>query len=348
MTTETMPAGVDESAASADQKITQLLGGMWAMQAVAAAAKLGIADLLASGPRTAAEIAESLDSHPGATHRLLRALASLDVLATVAGGRYELTPVGERLRTDRPTGTLKDMFIAETDTVHWRSWQHLVDAVRTGEPRPQPVFGIPVFEYYPRNPAEGEQFGRAMENVSRFAANAVLTGYDFAGVRTILDVGGGNGSMTRAILQANRGAQGIVFDLPYIEESANEQTRAEGLQDRCRFVAGNFFESVPQGADLHVLKFVLHDWSDEDSVRLLRSCRAAIPADGRLLVVESIVPEEIQPGMVYLMDLNMLVMTGGLERTAREYETLLERAGFRASRVIPTASPFSLIEARPA
>jgi hypothetical protein len=154
--------------------------------------------------------------------------------------------------------------------------------------------------------------------------------------------------MGLAILGAHRTLRGIVFDLPYIETQAREAIAATGASDRCRFEAGNFFESVPKGADAHVLKFILHDWNDEESVRLLRNCRASIEPDGRLLVVENVVPEEIRPEMVHLMDLNMLVMTGGLERTAKEYGALLDRAGFRVSRIVPTAGPFSVVEAKPA
>lgn len=347
MTTEAPAVRPDESAAAADQKITQLLGGMWAMQAVATAAKLGIPDLLVSGGKTAQEVAAAVGSHPGATHRLMRALSSLGVFSPEEGGRYRLTDVGERLRGDVVTGTLKEMFIAETDEVHWQSWGKLADAVRTGEPRPQAVFGMPAFDYYGKNRAEGEQFGRAMENVSRFASHAVLEAYDFTGASRILDVGGGNGSLAVAIQERYPRLQATVLDLPYIESHANERIKALGLADRCRFVAGDFFERVPEGADIHLLKFILHDWNDEESIRVLRSCRAALPPEGRVLIIESIVPEEISPGFVYLMDLNMLVMTGGLERTAKEYETLLSRAGFRLTRIVPTASPFSLIEARP-
>jgi SAM-dependent methyltransferase len=341
-TTETRNA----RAGSTDQQLIQLLTGMWVTQSVATAARLGIVDRLAAGPKTAEEVAAEIGAHRGAVSRLLRALASVGFLSA-AGSRYGLTPVAERLRSDRPD-TFKDMFIAETDTVHWRSWERMADAVRTGDPRPQAVFGMAAFDYYGKHPDEGEQFGRAMQNVSAFVANAVLEAYDFSGVRTVMDVGGGNGSMALAILGAHRTLRGIVFDLPYIEAQAREAIAAAGASGRCRFEAGNFFESVPKGADAHVLKFILHDWNDEESVRLLRNCRASIEPDGRLLVVENVVPEEIRPEMVHLMDLNMLVMTGGLERTAKEYGVLLDRAGFRVSRIVPTAGPFSVVEAKPA
>jgi len=346
MSTEVPIAGHDQGAVSPDRIAIQLLTGMWTMQAAASAARLGLADIIGDGAKTPDEVAKAAGTHPGATKRLLRGLASLGVFSREDGERYRVTEVGRFLRSDTP-GSLKHMFIGESDTVHWRSWERLDDAVRTGLPRPQAVFGMPAFDYYGRHPDEGAQFGKAMENVSRFAANAVLEGYDFSGARTIMDVGGGNGSMTIAILERIPNVRGLVVDLPYIEGPAKERIRAAGFESRARFEPVNFFERVPEGADVHLLKFILHDWNDEESVRILKNCRASIAKEGRVVLVEMVVPEQIQPDFVHVMDLNMLVMTGGMERTAKEYETLFAKSGFRLSRVVPTASPFSVIEARP-
>lgn len=343
--TETLVIPPAKAAPSPDEILIPIFTGMWAMQAVATAARLGIPDLLAAGPRTPEDVAAEAGTHPGATKRLLRALASLRLARPVAGGRYELTAAGERLRTGVP-GTFKDAFIAETDEVHWQGWARAADAVRTGDPRPQAVFGMPAFDYYAKHREEGEQFGLAMENISRFAAHAVLEAYDFSGARTILDVGGGNGSMAIAILEKYPESRGVIFDLPYIEEHANRRIRDLGVEDRCRFEPGDFFERIPKGADVHLMKFILHDWNDEESLRVLRNSRAAIEPGGRLVLIEMIVPEGDTPDMVHLMDLNMLVMTGGLERTAAEYGALLEQAGFHLERVVPTASPFCVVEAR--
>lgn len=330
-----------------DHALIQMLSGMWTTQSIAAASRLGIPDALASGPKTPAEVAAQVGGQPQAVLRLLRGIASVGVLAAGGDGRYALTPLGHRLRGNVP-GTFKDAFIAETDPVHWRSWEFLADAVRDGKARPQAVFGMPAFDYYGKHPADGEQFGRAMENISRFASGAVLEAYDFSGVRTIMDVGGGNGSMALAILEKHPGLRGKVVDLPYIEPQAHAGIRAAGAADRCGFEACNFFEAVPKGADLHVLKFILHDWNDEECVRILRRCRESLEPGGRVLVVEMLVPEEIGPDFVMLMDLNMLVITGGRERTAKEFEALFTQAGLRLARVLPTKSPFSLLEAVPA
>jgi ubiquinone/menaquinone biosynthesis C-methylase UbiE len=186
-----------------------------------------------------------------------------------------------------------------------------------------------------------------MQNISRFAAAAVLEAYDFSGVRTIMDVGGGNGSLALAILEKYPEMKGKVVDLPYIEPQAKLGIQAAGAAHRCEFESADFFKGVPTGADLQALKFILHDWTDEECVQILRCCRAALAPGGRILIVEMLVPEEIRPDFVMLMDLNMLVMTGGRERTAKEFEKVLNDAGFEMTRVIPTKSPFALIEGRP-
>lgn len=342
MSTEATGARADREAPPADQLLMQLLSGAWVTQSIATAARLGIPDVLASGPLTADELASKIGANAAATKRLLRMLTGIGVFA-VEGGRYRLTELSERLREDTP-GSLKHMFIAETDGVHWRSWEKVADAVRTGLPRPQAVFGMPAFDYYAKYKDEGEQFGRAMANVSGFVAKSVLDAYDFSGFHTILDVGGGNGSMVLAILERYPKARGLVCDLSYIEGQANERIRAAGMSERARFEVADFFQRVPSGADAHVLKFILHDWNDEESVRLLKSCRAAIAPNGRILVLEVVVPETSGPDFSHVMDMNMLVMTGGMERTAKEYESVLARGGFRLTRIVPTESPFSLIE----
>ena len=336
----------DDSAA-VDQALISLLTGMWAMQAVATAARLGIPDALASGPKTAADVAAQTSAQPEAVARLLRALASLGILADGGGGRFALTEMGQRLRSGVP-GTFRDAFIAESDPVHWQSWEHLPDAVRTGLPRPAEVFGMPAFDWYGRNPDHGEQFGRAMENISRFAAAAVLEAYDFSDAKTIMDVGGGNGSLALAILSRHPGLKGKVVDLPYMQSAAIAGIGAAGAAGRCVFEACDFFETVPKGADLHVLKFILHDWTDEDCVRILKRCREALAPGGRLVIVEMLVPEPIRPDFVMLMDLNMLVMTGGRERTEREFAGILAQAGFRLTKAMATRSPFFVLEALPA
>jgi SAM-dependent methyltransferase len=323
-----------------------MLTGAWVTQLVAAAVRLNIPDQLSQTPRSVDEIAKAVAADVPALRRAMRALDSVGVVASAGRDRYTLTPVGVRLRVDAPD-SMRDFFIAETDDVHRRSWDQLVDAIKTGKPRPQTVFGMAAFEYYGAHPDEGAQFGRAMANVSAMSAAGVLDHYDFGGARTIVDVGGGNGSFVRAILGRVPGPDGVIFDLPYIAPQANDSIELDKLSARCRFEAGDFFQEVTAGADLYLLRFVLHDWNDEASQRILTAVRKAIAPGGRLLVVEMLVPEPNEPGMVQLMDMNMLVMTGGLERTKSEYEALLAAGKFRLTRVISTGTPFVVMEAEP-
>jgi SAM-dependent methyltransferase len=322
--------------------LMHLLTGMWTTQAIGVAVRLQVPDILYAGPATAEAVAAEVGAHPRAMRRLLRALASIGIFATIPPDLFASTPLSDRLR-DAP-GTLRNMFIAETDDVHWRSWLHLADAVRTGSPQPAAATGMSVFDYYNHHRDDGEQFGRAMQDVSAMVAHGVLENYDFSPFKTIVDVGGGNGSLLISILQKQQSAAGVVADLSYIGSQAHRNINYAGLDGRCRFEASDFFKAVPAG-DLHVLKFILHDWDDDDCVRILDQCRRAARPGARLLVVEMLVPDDNSSPMVGFMDLNMLVMTGGLERTAGEYHGIMERGGFRPTRVVPTGTPFYLLEA---
>ena len=329
------------------QALVQMLTGAWTTQLVAAVARLGIPDRLATAqPQSSEQIARAVGADIGALSRVMRALASIGVFADVGSGLYSLTSVGERLRSDHPE-SMRDFFLAETDDVHRRSWSALVDAIRTGLPQPAAVFGTTVFDYYARHGEEGQQFGRAMENISAMSAHGVLANYDFGSARLIIDVGGGNGSFVRAIVQQHRQPTGVVVDLPYMESQAVASIEHDRLGNRCRFEAHDIFESVPAGGDIYLLRFILHDWNDDESVRILKTLRAAMAPAGRVLIVEMLVPDTNEPGFVQLMDINMLVMTGGRERTATEYGALCAAAGLRLVRTIATGTPFVVLEAEP-
>lgn len=335
-----------DAAAQTDKIVIDMLTGAWVTQLAAAIARLGVPDLLAARqPQTCEQLAKAAKADPLALGRSMRALASLGVFRDTGAG-YALTSVGDRLRSDTEA-SMRDFFLAETDEVHRRSWDHLVDAIRSGRPQPQAVFGMPVFEYYSTHAAEGEQFGKAMWSTSAMSERGVLDSCDFSDAKLIVDIGGGNGSLLRAILSRYSNTEGIVFDLPYMGGQAVAAIRSSELGERCRFESGDFFEAVPPNADVHLLRFILHDWDDEKSIRILRSCRSALAPSGRVLVVEMLVPENNEPGFPQLMDMNMLVMTGGMERNESEYGRLLGRAGFRITQVLSTGSPFSVIEARP-
>jgi len=335
----------EEKTRSPQQVLMEVPQGMWAAQCIATAARLGIADALAqSQPQESAAIARAVGADGPALARLLRALASLGVLAEPLPRQYALTSVGELLRSDVP-GSMRDWLIAETDVPHWQAWGQLYEGVRSGRTVVPELFGMHIYEYYTAHPADLAYFSRAMGNVSALVANGTIQHYDFSRARQIVDVGGADGSLLLAILEANPDVQGIVFDRPQVVEAARQAIEAKNYQARCRAVAGDFFQAVPPGGDLYVLKFILVDWKDGEALRILQNCRTAIVPDGKLLLIEMTIPDDNSPSPGQLFDLNMLVMTGGQERTQSEYNALLAQTGFRLNRVVPTGSAFHVLEA---
>jgi hypothetical protein len=297
------------------QVLMQMPLGMWGAQAVATAARLGIADALAqSQPQESATLARAVGADAAALARLLRALASLGVLAEPLPHQYALTPVGALLRSDIP-GSMRDWLIAETDTPHWQAWGRLYAGVRSGQTVVPQVFGMHIYEYYAAHPQDLACFS------------------------------GADGGLLLAILDVNPHVRGTVFDRPHVVDAARQAIHAKNYQARCQAVGGDFFQAVPPGGDLYVLKFILIDWKDAEALRILQNCRTAITPDGKLLVIEMTIPDDNHPFPAQLLDLNMLVMTGGQERTESEYGALLAQAGFRLTRVIPTGSPFHVLEA---
>jgi hypothetical protein len=328
-----------------EQVLMQMTLGMWAAQAVATAARLGIADALAqSQPQDAATLARAVRADAGALSRLLRALASIGVFAEPVPRQYALNAVGTLLRSD-VSGSMRDWLIAETDTPHWQAWGKLHEGVRTGKTIVPQLFGTHIYEYYAAHPDDLACFSAAMGNVSKLVAQGTVQHYDFSRARHIIDVGGAQGDLLLAILDANPHARGTVFDQPQVIEAARQAIHAKGHQQRCEAVGGNFFQAVPPGGDLYVLKFILVDWRDAEASQILHNCRTAMVPDGKLLVIEMTIPDDNHPTPAQLFDLNMLVMTGGQERTVSEYESLFAKQNFRLTSVIPTGSPFHLLEA---
>lgn len=322
----------------------QLITGYWVSQAVGVVARLGVPDHLAAGPRGSDDLARAVGAHPQALYRVLRTLASIGVFCQPDPGVFGLTPLGETLRSDTP-GSVRDFAIAETAYGHWQPWGRFLDSVKTGKPMSREALGIELWQWYGENPEEAEFFSRAMGNLSALAASELVRVYDCATARTIVDVGGAHGILLAAALRANPNARGILFDLPHVIATAAEAVAAQGIAERCELVGGDFFDAMPAGADLHLLKQIVHDWDDEHAARLLTNCHRALAPGGKLLLVEMVLPPDNRPSAVQPMDLNMLAMLGGRERTEAEYRGLLDGAGFRLERVIPTHSPFSVIEA---
>jgi hypothetical protein len=335
------------SAIPADIAMLEITQGAWLTQAIYVASKLGIFDTLAKGPATSDDVAGRVGSHPPATYRPLRALASNSILKKRRDGRFALTRLGSAMCTDAP-GTMAPMVEFLGHPKHWEDWGELLYAVRTGNVAAEKLRGMPFCEYLETDPDLADAFNRAMTGVSGMAIENLMAAYDFSASKVIVDVGGGHGALLAAVLRQARDARGVLFDLPSVVENAGPILDGAGVSARSTVTGGSFFESVPEGGDAYLLKTIIHDWDDDSSLTILRNIRAAIAPVGKLLLIELVLPEGTpwHPGM--LLDLEMLVSVGGRERTASEYADLLSRAGFRQTRVIPTAGPMSIIEAVPA
>jgi hypothetical protein len=320
----------------------QMMSGYWVAQALYVAATLGVADRLRDGPETAEALASATGAHAGSLFRLLRALSSLGVLAQDGQGRFALTPLGAALQSG--PGTARAMVLHLGERPSWNAWGELLHCVRTGQTAFPRANGQEVFAYYGAHPESAEPFNQAMTEYSEAVSAAVVRAYGFSGISTLVDVGGGHGSLLAAILEANPRLKGIVFDLPEVVAGARVRIEAEGLGGRCELAGGDFFASVPSGADAYILKAIIHDWDDERALAILRNVHGAMAAEGKLLLAELVVPPGGEGALSKLSDLHMMVMTGGRERTEAEYGALLGAAGFRLTRIIPTESLVSVIE----
>lgn len=327
-------------------RMARLIASVWVPQALYAAARLGLADALASGPRTALEVAEIARSHPGATARLMRALVAIEVLRQRDDDRFELTELGRCLSSDAPD-SVRSWALLWGGPMMWGPWGQLAECVRTGEMAPRLMGEADnPFDLMAAHPEDAAHFNRSMLELTRGVASLLPGAYDFSSAELVVDVGGGYGALLPPLLRARPELRAIVFDLPRCAEGAAALMAEEGLADRARFVAGDFFEEIPGGGDVYLLKSVIHDWDDAAARKILQRCREAMGPTARLLVLEWIVPERVSASDVGIVgtDLNMMVMVGGLERTEREYRALLAAAGLRVTRVIPTPA-MSLIEA---
>jgi hypothetical protein len=326
--------------------LMQMVFGKAVTQAVSVAARFKIADQLVSGPKTAAELASATGLHAGHLYRIMRALAGLGVFAADDAGRFSLTPMGNLLRSDVP-GSARPIATYVCDPWSWKPWGDLAGAVKTGQPVFDRMFGEGVFDYLAKHPDEATTFNEGMTGFSQQAAAAVLKAYDFSKFGTIVDVGGGHGALLLAILKASPNSKGVVFDAPQVAAGATEAIKAAGMTDHCRAEGGDFFKAVPTG-DLIMMKNIIHDWNDAKAATILKACRAAIKPTGKLVLVELVVPPGFGPHMSHILDLEMMVLCDGKERTEAEYRDLLAGAGFKLTRIIPTeGSPFSLVEAAP-
>ncbi len=323
------------------QRITEIMSAYWVSQAVYVAARLGIADLLTDGPQTAEQLAVATDTHAESLYRLLRALASVGIFEEDPQHRFALTPLADQLRSDREGS--QRAFVLMMGEEHYQSWGDLLFSVQTGEIAFDKSFGMPIFDYLSRHPDKGAIFDEAMTGIHGHETQQVVEAYDFSGIVTLADIGGGNGSQIAAILESHPKVKGILFDLAPVVERAGPVLEAQGLAPRCQAVAGNFFESVPQGADAYLLRHIIHDWDDENAITILTHCREAMHQDSQLLVIETVIPPGNEPCFGKFLDLTMLVIPGGKERTIAEYRQLFEEAGLILTQVIPTSGDVSVI-----
>jgi hypothetical protein len=326
--------------------LSQLLRGSLVTQLIHVAAVLGVADLLRAGPKSSQELATAAGVDPQALYRVLRALASLGIFVEAEPGSFALTPLAEPLRSDVPN-SLRGSAVLYGERWWWHACGDLLYSVRTGQPAFDHVHGAALFPYLDRTGDAAAVFNEHQTNMTRQDAAAVVTAYEFAQYTKVVDVGGGQGALTAAILKACPGTTAVLFDRPAVIAGAQEMLRAQGVADRCTIIGGDFFESVPEGGDAYLLKDIVHDWDDTRANAVLRTCRTAMAGASRLLVVEKVIPAGNGPFAGKLTDITMLLVAGGRERTAEEYRALLADAGFAVTRIVPTRTPASVIEAVP-
>lgn len=335
-----------ESGVSERIAVVSMALGYVAGQALHTAASLGLADLLATGPRHIDDLAAATGAHGPSLYRVMRMLCGVGVFVEDEEGRFSQTPLSEALRTEAP-GSVCAAVVWINDPMHYRSCGNLLQSVKTGRPAFDDVFGLPYFDYLAANPEAARIWDAGMACFSGLENAAIAGAYAFPAGAQVVDVGGGQGGFLAEVLKADPSLHGVLFDLPAVVADPRELAAA-GLLDRCEMVGGDFFEFLPPGADVYIFKRVLHDWDDETCVELLRRCRQAVPGTGRMLVIDAVIPPGNIPHPAKTVDLIMLTALTGRERTEPELRALFAAAGFRLTRVIPTHSTLSIVEGTPA
>jgi hypothetical protein len=331
---------------TAEEQMRALSVGLMTTQAIAVAARFGLADLVAAGPKTVEELAHETKTHAPSLRRLLQLLTSLGIFAADANGKYRQTALSETMRSEAPR-TLRAGAMMWGAEFIWRAWGGLWQTIVTGQPAFDRVHGATLWEHLAAHPDDAAIFNTAMTSLSSVELSHILAAYDFSHFERIVDVGGGHGLLLHGILSACPRVHGVLVDQPSVVAGATA-LRTGAIAARCEVVGIDFFESVPQGADAYLEKSVIHGWDDRDAVRILGNCRHAIRPDGTMLLIERILKPANQPDLAKFSDLQMLVMaSGGRERTEAEFRTLLGEAGFSLTRVIPTAGLVSIIESKP-
>lgn len=317
--------------------------GYWVSQSIYIAAKLGIPDLLKDGSMSCDRLAYSVGVNARLLYRLMRALASVGVFAEKEQGCFTLTPFATCLQSDVP-GSMRAVVIMLGEE-HYQAWGDILYSLQTGKSAFEHLYGMPLFQYYAQNPEPGKIFNQALTGVSSVEGANINASYDFSGFHKLVDVGGGQGDLIASILKANPNMQGMLFDLPYVIEDAKNFIETQGVLQRCELVGGDFFESVPSGGDAYILKRIIHNWDDLSAIAILKNCHRAMKENGKLLVVEQVIPPGNEPCFGKFTDLTMMVMfPGARECTEPEYRALFEASGFKLTKVFVTRRDVSLIE----
>jgi len=321
-------------------QLMKFIVGKWISKPIYVAAELGIADMLAEGPKSIEELAQTSQSHAPSLYRMMRALASVGIFFETEGKRFELTPMAEYLKT----GAMRSIALLFNSDWSDKAWGYFMDSVKTGVTAFEKAHGMPVSDWLEINPRAAEVFNEANAVKAANSHRAIVDVYDFSGINKLTDVGGGLGALMAEILIANPLMKGIVADIPSVIQKAKKIIQSRGLEDRCEAVECDFFKEIPAGSDGYLMSHVLHDWSDEQCKIILKNCHKVMKPESILLVVEMVVPHGNQPSIAKLLDLEMLVTTGGRERTEKEFKTLLESSGFKLSRTIATKESICIIE----
>lgn len=324
--------------------LRRMIEGYRLSQLVYVAAELGLADLLKDGPRNCDDLARATGTRPQILFRLLRALSTLGIFTRLPEDRFELNPLSEFLRSDRPD-SLRSWAVFAVGQ-HYPAWAHLLDSLRNGQIAFDQAFGMNAWDYRKQNPAARRVFDDAIGPHAYITSTAVVGAYDFSQFSRVVDVGGGAGVTLAAILQANPAVRAVLFDLEEAVRSGEDHLKAAGLAERCEFVPGNFLEQVTARGDGYLLSRVLHNWNDAMSAQILQNCRRAMDAGHKLLIVDRVIDADAPTAEAVLGDMSMLVIHEGCERTLAEFQSLLTAAGFAFTRTIPTHTPVQIIEAK--
>ena len=328
-----------------DAQVLSIVSSAWTSAAIYVVAKLGIADLIDSEPKSCEFLSVATSTSEQALYRVLRAVASAGIFTEVGDRTFAHTPMSETLRADHPN-SVRDLTIWINEPEHWKVYGELMHSVKTGQPAWDKYHGEPVFPYlFKTNTELGEIFNRAMTSYSHQAIAPLLEAYDFSQAKVVADIAGGFGHLLGAVLKANPEANGVLFDLPEVLEGAPKMLESYSVTDRVELVSGDFTAEIPVKADVYMLKHIIHDWYDDKDEVILRNIRENMADDSKILIIETVVPEGNDPHFSKIIDLEMLAAPGGKERTAKEYETLLEKSGLKLTRIIPTKGLLSIIEA---